>query len=46
MSPPGSIGRPNTASDDIAVDGKIITGEDDISAREMGRVLVKLLREE
>lgn len=45
MSPPGSIGQPGTAEDDVAVDGKIITGEDDISAREMGRVLVRVLSE-
>jgi putative intracellular protease/amidase len=43
LSPPGSIGRPNTAEDDVCVDGKIITGEDDISAREMGRKLVEVL---
>lgn len=45
MSPAGSIGQPGTAEDDVAVDGKIITGEDDISAREMGRVLVRVLNE-
>ncbi len=43
MSPPGSIGRSNTAADDVLVDGKIITGEDDISAREMGRRIVQVL---
>lgn len=43
MSPPGVIGRPGTAIDDVLVDGKIITGEDDISAREMGRRLVQVL---
>lgn len=42
MSPPGSIGRPG-AADDVSVDGKILTGEDDISAREMGRKLVEVL---
>lgn len=43
MSPPGAIGQPNTAADDVAIDGKILTGEDDISAREMGRRLVEVL---
>lgn len=42
MSPPGSIGRPG-AADDVSVDGKILTGEDDISAREMGHKLVEVL---
>ncbi len=43
LSPAGAIGRPNTAIDDVIVDGKIITGEDDISAREMGRKIVQVL---
>lgn len=43
LSPAGSIGQPGTAADDVLVDGKIITGEDDISAREMGRRLVQVL---
>lgn len=43
LVPAGSIGRPNTAEDDVVVDGKIVTGEDDISAREMGRRIVELL---
>jgi len=43
MSPPGSIGQPGSAHDDVLVDGRIITGEDDPSAREMGRRLVQLL---
>ncbi len=43
LVPAGSIGRPNTAEDDVVVDGKIVTGEDDISAREMGRRIVQLL---
>ena len=43
LSPAGSIGRPGTAEDDVAVDGKIVTGEDDIAAREMGRRIVQLL---
>lgn len=43
MSPPGAIGNPNTNVDDVAVDGVILTGEDDPSAREMGRKLAELL---
>ncbi len=43
LSPAGSIGRPGTAEDDVLVDGKIVTGEDDPSAREMGRRIVELL---
>ncbi|MCA8993279.1 MAG: DJ-1/PfpI family protein [Planctomycetaceae bacterium] len=43
MSPPGSIGNPGTNTDDVVVDGKIITGEDDPSAREMGRRIVSVL---
>lgn len=43
LSPAGSIGQPGTPADDVLVDGKIITGEDDISAREMGRQLVSVL---
>lgn len=43
LSPPGSIGKQGSAEDDVMVDGKIVTGEDDISAREMGRKLVELL---
>jgi putative intracellular protease/amidase len=43
LSPPGAIGKPETAEDDVMIDGKILTGEDDISAREMGRKLVEVL---
>jgi len=43
LSPAGAIGQPGTAIDDISVDGLIITGEDDISARAMGRKLVEVL---
>lgn len=43
MVPPNSVGNPGTAADDIVVDGKILTGQDDISAREMGRQLARLL---
>ena len=39
----GSIGQPGTAVDDVLVDGKLITGEDDPSAREMGRRIVEVL---
>src|SRR5262249_4808928 len=43
LSPAGSVGNPGTAADDVMVDGLIVTGEDDISAREMGRRIVELL---
>jgi putative intracellular protease/amidase len=43
LSPAGAIGRPGTPADDVLVDGKIITGEDDASAREMGRRIVDVL---
>jgi putative intracellular protease/amidase len=43
LSPAGSIGQPGSAADDVLVDGKIITGEDDISAREMGIRIVEVL---
>ncbi|MGL5095928.1 MAG: DJ-1/PfpI family protein, partial [Planctomycetia bacterium] len=43
LSPAGAIGLEGTAEDDVLVDGRIVTGEDDISAREMGRRLVELL---
>lgn len=43
MSPPGAVGNPRTNTDDVLVDGKIITGEDDPSAREMGRRIVEVL---
>lgn len=43
LSPPGAIGRPDTVQDDVLVDGKIITGEDDGSAREMGRRIAEIL---
>lgn len=43
VSPAGSIGRPGTAEDDVAVDGLIVTGQDDISARAMGRKIIELL---
>ncbi len=43
MSPPGAVGNPRTNADDVLVDGKIITGEDDPSAREMGRRIAEVL---
>jgi putative intracellular protease/amidase len=43
MSPAGAIGDPNSSHDDVLVDGKIITGEDDPSAREMGRRIAEVL---
>lgn len=43
LSPAGALGRPGTAEDDVTVDGQIVTGEDDISARAMGRKIVELL---
>jgi|GEM_PF-464435 len=46
LTPAGSVGNPGTAADDVMVDGRIVTGEDDISAREMGRRIVALLSKE
>ena len=46
LSPARSIGNPGTSEDDIMVDGKIITGEDDNSARAFGETLAKLLTSE
>lgn len=43
MSPPGAVGNPRTNTDDVIVDGKIITGEDDPSAAEMGRRIASVL---
>lgn len=43
LSPAGAVGDPSTNRDDVLVDGRIITGEDDPSAREMGRKLAELL---
>jgi putative intracellular protease/amidase len=39
MVAPNSVGNPRTAADDVVIDGKIMTGQDDISARELGRQL-------
>lgn len=44
ISPSGSIGQPGNVADDVLVDGKIITGEDDPSAREMGRKIAEVLK--
>ena len=44
LHPAGSIGNPNSATDAVAVDGKILTAEDDKSARELGRRLGALLK--
>lgn len=43
MVPPNSVGDPNTLTDDVVIDGKILTGQDDPTAREMGRQLARLL---
>lgn len=43
MVAPNSIGNPSTPADDVVVDGKIITGQDDPTARELGRQLAQLL---
>lgn len=45
LSPAGAIGVKTTNQDDVLVDGKIITGEDDPSAREMGRRIAQVLSE-
>ena len=45
LSPPGAVGNPRTNTDDVLVDGRIVTGEDDPSAREMGRTLARMLAE-
>ena len=44
ISPSGSVGQPGNVADDVLVDGKIITGEDDPSAREMGRKIAEALK--
>lgn len=43
LSPARSMGDPRTSADDVAVDGKIVTGEDDNSARLFGQTLARLL---
>lgn len=44
LHPGNSVGNPNSSADDVAVDGKIVTGQDDHSARELGRKLAELLK--
>ena len=44
ISPSGSVGQPGNVADDVLVDGKIITGEDDPWPREMSRKIPKALR--
>lgn len=43
LTEPRSIGDPRTSVDDVAVDGKILTAEDDRAARLLGRTLARLL---
>jgi putative intracellular protease/amidase len=43
MVAPGSVGDPRTLVDDVVIDGKIMTGQDDPTAREMGRQLARAL---
>ncbi|MCA8987851.1 MAG: DJ-1/PfpI family protein [Planctomycetaceae bacterium] len=43
LTPIRSIGDPRTSADDVLVDGKIITGEDDNSALLFGQTLARLL---
>ena len=43
MVAPNSVGDPQTLVDDVVIDGKILTGQDDPTAREMGRQLARLL---
>ena len=43
LHPGNSVGNPNSSADDVAVDGKVVTGQDDHSARELGRKLAELL---
>ena len=39
-----SVGNPRTATDDVVVDGRIITAQDDTSARAFGRELARMLK--
>lgn len=43
LTPIRSIGNPGTSADDVLVDGKLITGEDDNSALLFGQTLARLL---
>lgn len=42
MVAPNSVGDQSTLADDVVIDGKIMTGQDDPTAREMGRQLAGL----
>jgi len=46
VSPANAVGDANTSADDVVEDGKIITGQDDQSARELGRRLAARLKGE
>ena len=46
MVAPNSVGDPKTLADDVVIDGKIMTGQDDPTAREMGRQLARVLLSE
>lgn len=43
MVAPNSVGDQSTLADDVVIDGKIMTGQDDPTAREMGRQLARAL---
>ena len=43
MVAPNSVGDPSTLADDVVIDGKIMTGQDDPTSREMGRQLARAL---
>ena len=45
LTPARSIGDSRSSVDDVAVDGKVITGEDDNSSKQFGATLAKLLKE-
>ncbi len=45
LTPARSIGNPQTSADDVMVDGKLITGEDDNSSRLFGETLARLLQD-
>lgn len=41
---PNSVGERGSAHDDVVVDGKVLTAQDDVSARQLGVVLARLLK--
>ncbi|MCA9205179.1 MAG: DJ-1/PfpI family protein, partial [Planctomycetales bacterium] len=41
---PNSVGERGSAHDDVVVDGKVLTAQDDVSARHLGVVLARLLK--